>query len=379
MFINFWYVAEESKNVTDTPVYVKMLGQDFVIFRDSQGKARCLSNICVHRGASLADGITAGDCVQCPYHGWQFDGTGACTRIPSLGPDAQIPSRAKVDSYPVEERYGLIFAFLGDLPEEERPPIMEIPEFGKDGYAVTYQRFEWDFDYKRSIENGLDAAHNEFVHTTHIATGSDENYIVPDLNLVETEYGSGFFNDPPGPPLANKKMREASGREEDAKVRVGTGHHGCNCLWTFIYPVPGMEILQYLYETPIDEGRTRLILVNMRNFMLEEEHDEAVKERNEFVALQDRDVLLKVRPVLTPETRTKEVFVTADKPIDRYRRFVKEWEANGWRIDVDEVNRTQNRTAYAIPSPGRRTEKNWVIDAVPMIDSSSAQAQAAAE
>ena len=110
-------------------------GRIFVLFRDSQGQAHCLSNVCVHRGASLADGKVKGDCVECPYHGWQFNGEGACTRIPSLGSNAAIPSRAKVDSYPVQEKFGLIFAFLGDLPEDERPPIMDIPEFGEDGWG----------------------------------------------------------------------------------------------------------------------------------------------------------------------------------------------------------------------------------------------------
>ena len=56
MFINFWYAAEESKNLTDKPVHVRLLGQDFVLFRDSSGQAHCLSNVCCHRGASLAHG-----------------------------------------------------------------------------------------------------------------------------------------------------------------------------------------------------------------------------------------------------------------------------------------------------------------------------------
>ena len=54
MFINFWYVAEESKNITEQPTGVRMLGQDFVLFRDSAGQVRCLSDVCAHRGGSLA-------------------------------------------------------------------------------------------------------------------------------------------------------------------------------------------------------------------------------------------------------------------------------------------------------------------------------------
>ena len=118
MFINFWYVAGRADEISDQPLKRRMLGQDFVLFRDRQGKAHCLSNTCVHRGGSLAGGKVKGDCVQCPYHGWEFNGDGVCQRIPSLGSQAGIPARARVDAYPTEERYGLVFAFLGDLPEE---------------------------------------------------------------------------------------------------------------------------------------------------------------------------------------------------------------------------------------------------------------------
>ena len=98
MFINFWDAAELRDNVTDDPVAARMLGQDFVLFRDTSGVVHCLSNVCAHRGAALADGKVRKDCVECPYHGWQYDGAGKCLSIPSLGPDAKIPKRARVDS-----------------------------------------------------------------------------------------------------------------------------------------------------------------------------------------------------------------------------------------------------------------------------------------
>ena len=87
MFINFWYAAELSERVTnEAPTHVRMLGLDFVLFRDTKGQVHCLSNTCVHRGGALARGKVEGDCVQCPYHGWQFDGDGVCQCVPSLGP-----------------------------------------------------------------------------------------------------------------------------------------------------------------------------------------------------------------------------------------------------------------------------------------------------
>ncbi len=118
MFINFWYPAMESDALRDEPALVKMLGMDFVLFRDADGIAHCLANTCVHRGGSLGDGKVKDGCIECPYHGWRYAGNGQCTRIPSIGRNVKNTARAKVDSYPVEEKYGLVFAFLGDLPGE---------------------------------------------------------------------------------------------------------------------------------------------------------------------------------------------------------------------------------------------------------------------
>ena len=373
MFINFWYVAGRSDEFSDQPLKRRMLGQDFVLFRDADGVARCLSNTCVHRGGSLANGKIKGHCIQCPYHGWQFDGEGRCHKIPSLGPNANIPPRARVDAYPTDERYGLVFAFLGDLPDAERPPIMEIKEFSgatpDDGWRATIQHFDWDFDYKRSMENGIDAAHNEFVHPTHGFSGErdDIDIQVPGPELEETEWGVGFFAEREAPPLADKKMHEVSGRTGNAVVRAGTGPHGISSLWTYIYPTPDMKIHQYLFETPIDACHTSLYLVNLRNFMLEPADDERVMERNENTAQQDRTVLTAVRPVLTPETRTRELFTPADSPIGRYRDRINEWEDRGWRIDTDEVARNEKKVAYAIPCPDRRHSKGWVLDSIPVV------------
>jgi phenylpropionate dioxygenase-like ring-hydroxylating dioxygenase large terminal subunit len=386
MFINFWYPAGLSTAITATPVRRRMLAQDFVLWRDGTGQVHCLANTCVHRGASLADGkvrdgaVAAGE-VQCPYHGWRFDGAGRCTAIPSLGKQARIPGRARVDAYPTAEKYGLVFVFLGDLPEEERCPIMEIAEHRgdqpDDGWRATIQYFEWDIDYQRSVENGLDGAHNEFVHPTHGYSGNRDDIRIAAENyeIVNTQWDSGHFSSRRAPPLADPKMREASGRTVDAIIRGGTGHHGAAMVWTLIHPTDKISIHQYLFETPIDEGRTSLYLVNLRNFLLEETDDPRIKGRNEAVAFQDRDVLLDLQPVLTPPTRTKEFFTPADVTVAAYRDKVKSWEERGWRIDMGAVNRNRRRVAYAIPSPARREQPaGWVLDSVPLLPSRAAVA-----
>jgi len=77
MYTNVWYVAARSADLIDKPLYVKMLGSDFVLFRDKKGNAVCLNNVCPHRGASLANGTLSEEgYISCPFHGWEFNGLG---------------------------------------------------------------------------------------------------------------------------------------------------------------------------------------------------------------------------------------------------------------------------------------------------------------
>ncbi|MBW7930726.1 MAG: aromatic ring-hydroxylating dioxygenase subunit alpha [Gammaproteobacteria bacterium] len=131
MLINNWYVAAAASEIRkDKPLRVRMLSCDFVLFRDDDDKAVCLSDVCCHRGAALGKGEMNGCNVVCPYHGWEFNGAGQCTLIPAMGPEFNVPKRARVDSYPTQEKYGWVWVFLGDLPENERPKIPDMfPEY----------------------------------------------------------------------------------------------------------------------------------------------------------------------------------------------------------------------------------------------------------
>ena len=381
MYINFWYPAEWSKDLNDEPVKVRMLGQNFVLFRDSDGVAHCLSDTCIHRGGSLAGGKIVDDCVQCPYHGWRFDGDGACRAMPSLGPDAIIPKRARVDSYPTEERYGIVFAFLGDLPEEERPPIMDIPEYGQPGWHTQMTGGDYtDGDYRRQLDNSLDPAHNEFVHPTHGFSGARDDYRVPELKVENTEWGSGFITTYFAPPLKDKKMEAATGRTENAVIEAGTFHHGPCTLCTKIHPTADKFMHQNGFKVPVDEGRVRSFLVQTRNFLTDAEDDQRFHERNIVVGGQDKVILADLNPVFTPETNAHEFLLPADQAVVRYRERLAEWQALGWRIDVAAVARDAPRKAFAIPSPARRKQPTgWVLDSVPLIPAVRGAAAAATQ
>ena len=146
MYINFWYPIVRSEDLAPgKPEKVKLLGLNFVAFRDDEGKAQVLSDTCCHRGGSLGGAWSSlenaprivNGCIVCPYHGWEFNGEGKCVNIPSIGYGTKPPARAKIDAYPVEEKYGIVFAFLGDLPENKRPPLLDVEEYGQPGWRAN--------------------------------------------------------------------------------------------------------------------------------------------------------------------------------------------------------------------------------------------------
>mgnify|MGYP000019869386 FL=1 len=370
MYINFWYPVCLTKELEDKPIKRKILGVDFVAFRDQKGTAHCLSNVCVHRGGSLADGkcIPENNSVSCPYHGWQYGGDGKCLTVPSLGPGAKVPARAKVDSYPVIEKYDIVFAFLGDLSEKERPELYEIEEVGAEGWRANETiTIDINYNYERSVENGLDPAHNEFVHPTHGFSGIKNDYKVNPTKISETQWGADFSQIFDAPPLDKETYGETA-RDQSGELEVLGGYHGPNVLITQIHTKKETGWFhQYFFERPIDEFQTQIFFVNMRNWLMEESMDAMITERNLAIANEDITLLTNLRPFVTPPTMTKEILVPADAVIGQYRKTLEGFKNQGFKIDSKRFKAEGHQTAFAIPCPARRTEKNWVLDPIPLI------------
>jgi len=366
MYINFWYPIVRSQDLAaDKPSRVKLLGLNFVAFRDQDGKPRVLSDTCVHRGGSLGKGTVKDGCVVCPYHGWRYDAHGKCQEVPSM-PGTKIPARAKVDSYPVEERYGIVFAFLGDLPEAERPPLYEVEEFGKEGWrASEIVILELDAYFERSMENGLDPAHNEFVHPTQGNPGMEPDYLRKGLTIDNHSWGHKFFVHFNEKGMQETGLKELRGAQNE--LRAGSGHHGPNVLGTWINFSKTNAFHQYFFEAPVDGNHTRIFFLNTRNCMLDPSMDQRAHDANIKVAHEDIAILTELNPVRTPENNVKEILTPSDGSVVRYREFLGEWEARGWRIDMHKLGTTSGDIAYAIPSPARRESGNWVLDPVPLL------------
>ena len=365
MYMNFWYpVCIAADLTTVAPLRARILGLPFVAFRDTAGHAHVLADTCVHRGGALHKGKLVNGHLACPYHGWQFDGTGRCVHIPSLGADGSIPARAKVDSYPVVERYGIVFAFLGDLPEAERPALFEIAEWGQDQWRASgLVVFELNAYFERSMENGLDPVHNEFVHTLQ----GNIRFRPDCMRVTSGDWGSEVFvrMDPPKPGTTQLEKLRNDAQPED--FGASSGHYGPNTLVTRINLSKVNTLVQYFFEQPVDADHTRIFFINLRNCMLEDWNDERIQQINLAIANEDIAVISHLNPVRTPEVSTKEILIVGDECVGAYRKHLKGWESRGWRLDMQTLREKAGDVAYAIPSPARRLSKNWVLDPVPLV------------
>ena len=192
LLINTWYVAAPEADLAEgKPRRVRMLGLDFVLFRDAAGAIRCLSDVCCHRGGSLGQRDVTAGCVQCAYHGWRFNADGRCVEIPSLGDAGKIPKRARVDAYPVQCRYGLIWVFLGDLPVDERPALpnwLDAFEREPDKYwFMRYEKSQPGINWMRMMENSMDNSHLSFVHPMF---GGRIDPRVSEMEITQTQWGA---------------------------------------------------------------------------------------------------------------------------------------------------------------------------------------------
>ena len=117
----YWHPVAASADVKDLPRKVKILGEELVLFRDSSGRAGLLYPRCMHRGTSLFYGRIEPQGIRCCYHGWLFDVQGRCLDQPCEPDGGRHRENARQPWYPVEERYGLVFAYLG--PPDKKPVL----------------------------------------------------------------------------------------------------------------------------------------------------------------------------------------------------------------------------------------------------------------
>ncbi len=138
-----------------------VMGQELVLFRDDQGRLGLLDRDCPHRGADLAYGRLEHGGLRCLFHGWLFDVQGRCLQTPAEPPGSRLCSRVRQGAYPVVEKSGVVFAYLGP---GEAP---EFPDFdcfvAPDSHTFAFKGL-WECNWLQALEVGIDPAHASFLH-----------------------------------------------------------------------------------------------------------------------------------------------------------------------------------------------------------------------
>ena len=141
---------------------VRVLGQDLVLFKDNQGRWGLLDRDCPHRNADLSFGRHEGDGLRCPFHGWKFDATGRCLETPAEPEGSKLCERVQQRSYPVTEKSGVLFAWLGEAGKE--PPFPEFDCFAAPGTHTFAYKGLWHCNWLQAFEVGIDPSHTSFLH-----------------------------------------------------------------------------------------------------------------------------------------------------------------------------------------------------------------------
>ena len=152
---------------------VRVLGQDLVLFRGPDGRLGLLDRDCPHRGADLAFGRLEDGGLRCLFHGWLFDIEGRCLETPAEPPESRICNRVRQKAYPVQERSGIVFAFLG----EGTPPAFPALDcfVAPDSHVFAFKGY-LDCNWLQAVEVGVDPAHASFLHRFFEDESADAAY-----------------------------------------------------------------------------------------------------------------------------------------------------------------------------------------------------------
>lgn len=194
-----WYVAAWSAEVTPTPVARRICDEPVVLYRDHSGRIAALQDSCCHRGAALSVGRVVERGLQCGYHGLIFGADGICVHIP--GQD-QIPSTAKVRSYPIVEQDDLAWIWMGPPEEADPGKIVRYPFHGDLKWPYRSQRLRVNADYLLLVDNLMDLTHLGYVHSSTVG-GNPLVHVEAKTTTAQTSSGlkltRRMFNSPPPP------------------------------------------------------------------------------------------------------------------------------------------------------------------------------------
>lgn len=296
---NFWHPIATSAQIVEQPRRFSLLGDYVVAFRDKDAGVAAFRDLCVHRGAALSLGWVRDGNLVCPYHGWQYDRSGACVRIPSRPLGSPIPAAARAQAYPVQERYGLVWVCVGE-------PALDVPPFPGDVYdsagwhAFLSYNETWATSAARAVENFMDFSHFPYVHEGLLGT-EDTAEIAPYTVDKRTD-GLHYW-------LEQQEPSDLYGAGGSQLVRYE---------YTLVVPFTihlrkievgtGRESIITQFTSPRTSTTTELFVVIARNHS----HDDPDSRFGDFtnkIMEQDRTVVESQRPEELPESLREELHI----------------------------------------------------------------------
>jgi len=320
MIKNQWYAVLESKEVRkDRLTGVVRLGERLVFWRDTDGKVICLYDKCAHRGASIAAGKLTENKAQCPFHGFQYNGSGKVTLIPANGKSSAVGGQYRVKSYPTEEKHGMVFIFWGDKTED---PLPEVPHFDNldDKFSYTTTIHYWPVHYSRAIENQLDLVHVPFVHYNTIGKGN-RTLVNGPVELVKDNRQIEFW-------VYNEKDAGQTPKKSDELPQPDETKQHIHFIFPNMWQNFIIEQLRiFVAFVPVDESNTAIYLRTYQRFsimpLLKQIIDYFNMRFSIKVLNQDKRVVITQLPIKT-ELQMDEKLIHGDLPIVTYRRIREE-------------------------------------------------------
>ena len=319
----FWHpVAATDELDGDGPHAIRLLGADYTLVR-LNAVWSVLPSTCPHRLAPLTAGTIVDDRLQCGYHGWCFEASGACVTIPALGPDGPIPSKANLQTpAQVVERYGLIWVAL-DAPLE---PIPDVPEWGDDRFGVARLPTQtWNASAAQMADNFLDVAHFRF---THLATIADpDDMVVGPYTVTRTRWSFETVHHHRSKVLKHATTGTTESFEtfdRTMRFRCDAPHH---VRLHIDYGADGDLVLMFFHQ-PVDVDNTSVYLV-----MLAENIADGRMTAEDHIAFQtevgreDRELLERLPIKAVPLDLSIECHTRADKITVELRRLLADVDA----------------------------------------------------
>jgi len=313
---NYWHPIGTSAEIIEQPRPFKLLGEKIVTFRDETGVV-AFKDLCIHRGAALSGGKIADGRLSCPYHGWQYDRTGACVHIPSLPSGSTIPKKAHAIVYHAREAYGLVWVAM-------REPVQPFPDWPENAWdnpkyhVFLINQYLWKASAGRVIENAMDFSHFNFVHAgyTELADGP----VIKPHEVERTERGLAFVYDDTR--IRREYELQFPFMLHDTKRVVAVGK-GRTWSETSDTRAGDATILTFI-AAPIDDTTTRLYAFMARNHSLDKP-DSSFAEGFDTITEQDRIVVESQRPEQIPIDIREELHLRyPDAASVLYRRLLRE-------------------------------------------------------